>query len=177
MCTEVLPKWRARPKNKLPLEVEVEALDACAKIMLAQSQQLAIAKAMSAEAGGKKALAPGTLAKLCMGCHQMMTEAAANLRKLSKADFERLDHGLLECAGFWLKVYEGLSLRFMSRASHMAERWGEACALARRATKVVDTVATLQYAGLTKLNDDVATWKASVKKWQGRYVKERKCVL
>lgn len=173
VCVEVLPKWRARPKNKLPLEVEVDVLDACARIMLAQSQQLAVAKALSASASGpKKGLAPATLAKLCMGCHQMMTEAAASLRKLPKAEFERLDHGLLECAGFWLKIYEGLALRFLSRASHTGERWGEACALARRATNVSDTVATLQYASLVRLNEDVVAWKASVRTWQQRYVKE-----
>ena len=64
VCVELLPKWQSRPA-KVPLECEADVLDGCARLMMAQSQQMAIAKVLSSG----KSFPPGTLAKLLLGTH------------------------------------------------------------------------------------------------------------
>jgi hypothetical protein len=57
------------------LECEADVLDGCARLMLAQCQQMAIAKVM---ASGTK-MAPSTMAKLLSGCHELMQGASSFL--------------------------------------------------------------------------------------------------
>jgi hypothetical protein len=108
VCAELLPKWQSRPE-KTPLECEADVLDGCARIMLAQSPQL------------------------LAGAYELMKDAAASLRRLSKANFSRLDPSLLETVGFWLKLYQSLHYKYLSRVSYENEKYGEATALSRKA--------------------------------------------
>ena len=93
VLTNLLPKWQSKPKN-IPLECEPYVLDGIARIMLCQSQSMAIAKVLSDPI---KCLSfpPATLAKLFHGCKELMDNAAASLRRLPKIIFARVDTELL----------------------------------------------------------------------------------
>merc|ERR1719359_2047321 len=103
---------------------------------------MAICKALSSG----KAFPPTTLAKLCMGCHSMLSAAAESLRRLPRDKFERVDHGLLEAAGFWIKFYGALAYRLLSQASFATgSKWGEATALARKSEGMFLQIAPLKW--------------------------------
>ena len=77
VCGDLLPQWQSRP-DKVPLECEADVLDGCARLMLAQAQQMAIAKVLSSVG---KAMKPQTLASLLYGTYTLMQGAAGAFRR------------------------------------------------------------------------------------------------
>jgi hypothetical protein len=89
-----------------------------------------------------------------------MTGAASALRRLPKEQFTRVDPRILETVGFWLKMYQSLTYKYLSTVSYAEEKYGEATALSRKAEYYSNDIAPLEGC-LQELNDDIAVQKGT----------------
>ena len=89
-----------------------------------------------------------------------MTGAAGALRRLPKEQFARVDPRILETVGFWLKMYQSLTYKYLSTVSYAEEKYGEATALSRKAEYYTNDIAPLEGC-LQELNDDIAVQKGT----------------
>ena len=100
-----------------------------------------------------------------------MKGSAAAFRRLPSERFKRIDHGILESVGFWMKIYVSLQFKYLSMDSWDKLKYGEGVAFAKKAEFASNDIAPLEGC-LHVLNDDILLQKKSTRDWHERYEKE-----
>eukprot|EP00949_MAST-11_sp_MAST-11-sp1_P001833 g1833.t1 len=168
----ILPKWKP-VASASPLEVERGIIGGIQRLMQAEAQQMAVAKALLGAVGK---VPPALISKLFMGCKVLYDQAASSLRSVSRTKFEEIDQALLEVLGFFPRFFEAQSYRYAAKGAFGDAKYGLACKYAKRAEATIKSISPLHRGCLKAMNPVLQIEKQEIAEFCASILHENNCI-